>query len=95
MFTYRLVNTSTIEGLHSSLGGSWIVVFDETVVETLALDVVSKGADVKATSAFVVDQTLDNLIGGSAYRHANKQKGYENRASAALLHNTTIPNTRC
>ena len=32
------------------------------------------------------------MIGGSAYRHANKQKGYENRASAALLHNTTTPN---
>ena len=95
MFTYRLVNTSTIEGLHSSLGSSWIVVFDKTVIKTLALDVVSNCADVKATSAFVVAQILENLIGVSAYRHANKQKGYENRASAALLHNTTIPNTRC
>ena len=26
------------------------------------------------------------MIGGSAYRHANKQKGNRNRASAALLH---------
>ena len=42
-------------------------------------------------SAFVVDQILEILIGGSAYRHANKQKGYKNRATAALLHNTTIP----
>ena len=60
MFTYSLVNTSTIEGLHGSLGSSWIVVFDKTVVETLALDVVSKRADVEASSAFVVDQILEN-----------------------------------
>ena len=42
MFTYSLVNTPTIKGLHGSLGSSWVVVFNETVIEALALDVVSK-----------------------------------------------------
>ena len=42
MFTYSLVNTSTIKGLHSSFGSSWVVVFNKAVIEALALDVVSK-----------------------------------------------------
>lgn len=34
---HRLVDTPTVECLHGSLSSAWIVVFDETVVEALAL----------------------------------------------------------
>lgn len=54
------MNASTIKGLHSSLGGSWVVVFNKAVIEALTLDVVSKRPDVKAMSAFVVDQNLES-----------------------------------
>lgn len=29
---YRLMNSSSVEGLHRTLGGTWIVILDETIV---------------------------------------------------------------
>lgn len=41
--TYRLVDTTSVEGLHRSFGCTWVVVFDEAVVETLALELFRGG----------------------------------------------------
>ena len=35
--TYRLMNSASVQGLHSTLGRARIVVLDESVVEALGL----------------------------------------------------------
>jgi hypothetical protein len=37
MTTYRVVHTAAIQGRHGTLGRSWVIVFDEPVVEPLGL----------------------------------------------------------
>jgi hypothetical protein len=37
--TYRLVDTTSVKGLHRSLGRTWIVVFDEAVVQPFGLEI--------------------------------------------------------
>lgn len=37
-FTYRLMNASSVEGLHSSLSRTRIIVFNETIIQPLALE---------------------------------------------------------
>lgn len=36
--TYRLVDTTSVKGLHRSFSRTWIVVLDETVVEALVVE---------------------------------------------------------
>lgn len=44
--TYRLVDAAAIQGLHSSLSGTGVIVLDKSVVESLALELETKKFDV-------------------------------------------------